>query len=497
MTVTARGPGAAAPAGWVLRSPISRWSSLRTKVTGIILALVVLLGLAIVLQTRYIMIPALEHQLQQRAISIARDMAARSADMVLTNDLFALHQLAMETSGLNDDVRYAFIVDRSGALLVHSFTEGFPAALLLANEVSGEERQSLRVFRTEEGTIRDVAVPIAGGIAGTARIGMGEHRLRQTVAGLVQRELAFTALTSLLGLAIGFYYLNAVLVRPLGGLVQSTAAVAGGDLSRNVRVGTHDEIGELAQAFNQMTEQLERSRRELKAKEDLRLQLLNRVITAQEDERRRIARELHDETGQYLTSLMLGLKAVEEARDMDTARRTSAALREMTEEALDVVRDLSLELRPGLLDDLGLVPALQRHTAEYQQRAGIEVDLCTTGMDDGMDGTQRLPGVVELTLYRIVQEALTNVARHSGARKAAVCISRSRDSVSATVEDDGRGFDVGELAGSESRRGRLGLFGMQERASLVGGRLAIESAPGSGTTVYVRLPLAAARGDVS
>ncbi len=169
----------------------------------------------------------------------------------------------------------------------------------------------------------------------------------------------------------------------------------------------------------------------------------------------------------------------------------------MTEEALDVVRDLSLELRPGLLADLGLVPALQRHTAEYQQRTGIEVDLSTTGMDDGMDGTQRLPGVVELTLYRIVQEALTNVARHSGARKAAVCISRSRDSVSATVEDDGRGFDVGELGGSESRRGRLGLFGMQERASLVGGRLAIESAPGSGTTVYVRLPLAAARGDVS
>lgn len=467
--------------------PINRWSSLRTKVSGLVVALVLLLGLAVTLQTRYIMIPALEHQLQLHAIAMGRDMAARSADMILTNDLFALHQLASEMRAHSEDMEYAFIVDPAGALVVHSFGEGFPPALLSANWVDREQRYNLRVFRSEAGIIHDVAVPIAGGIAGTARVGMNDRRLRQAVVQLVRRELAFTGLVLLLGLITGFYYLNGVLVRPLSRLVRTTAAVASGDLSTTVPDGPDDEIGELARAFNLMTGHLRRSRRELKAKEEMRLELLRRVITAQEEERRRISRELHDETGQYLTSLMLGLKTIEDAQSTEVTRKTAIALREISEQAFDAVHSLSLELRPGLLDDVGLVAALTRHASEYQRRTGIEVKLSAAAMDDGR---LRLSPDIELTLYRIVQEALTNVARHSGAAQARVLLYRDAHSVTAIVEDDGRGFDMAGFARSESRHGRLGLFGMEERASLIGGRLVVESAPGLGTTVLVRVPLA-------
>jgi signal transduction histidine kinase len=465
---------------------ISRWSSLKTKVSGLVVALVLLLGLAVILQTRYLMIPALEHQLQLHAIAMGRDLAARSADVVLTNNLFGLHQLAVEMREHSEDMEYAFIVDPAGMLVVHSFVEGFPPALLTANYADPEQRYNLRTFRSEVGVVHDVAVPIAGGIAGTARVGMSDRRLRQAVIQLVRRELAFTALVSLLGIATGFVYLNGVLVRPLSRLVRTTTAIADGDLATTFPDGPDDEIGELARAFNVMTGHLRRSSRELKAKEEMRLKLLSRVLTAQEEERRRISRELHDETGQYLTSLMLGLKTIEDAQSMEVTRKTAAALREMSEGAFEAVHSLSLELRPGLLDDIGLVAALRKHAADYERRTGIGVDFSVAGLDDQL----RLTPDMELTLYRIVQEALTNVARHSGAAQARVLLCRDEQSVTAIVEDDGKGFDLLELARSETRHGRLGLFGMEERASLIGGRFTVESSPGAGTTIVVRVPLA-------
>jgi signal transduction histidine kinase len=205
---------------------------------------------------------------------------------------------------------------------------------------------------------------------------------------------------------------------------------------------------------------------------------MQRVVTAQELERRRLARELHDETGQALTSILLGLKTVEEADDLGRVREAVASLRELTLATLQDVRRLAVELRPKALDDFGLVPALERLTDTFAEQTGLAVDFQPLLAED------RLPGEVETALYRIVQEALTNIVKHAHAHNVSIVLARKQRSVSAVVEDDGAGFDV-----SRTRDGGLGLVGMRERVELIGGRLTVETRPGAGTTLVAEVPL--------
>jgi two-component system, NarL family, sensor histidine kinase DevS len=206
---------------------------------------------------------------------------------------------------------------------------------------------------------------------------------------------------------------------------------------------------------------------------------LRRVVAAQELERKRLARELHDETGQALTSILLGLRTVEEAHDEQAMRAAVGTLRDLVVHTLQDVRRLAVELRPKALDDFGLVAALERLTLTFSEQTGIEVDL-----EPQLDGT-RLPGEIETVLYRIVQEALTNVLKHSQASHVSILLRRKDTSVTALIEDDGRGF-----VPEETREGGLGLLGMRERVSLLEGRLQIESSASSGTTLVVEVPLA-------
>ena len=202
---------------------------------------------------------------------------------------------------------------------------------------------------------------------------------------------------------------------------------------------------------------------------------LRRVIEGQELERRRLARELHDETGQALTSMLLGLKAVETAEDVPAAL---ASLRELVVATLQDVRRLAVELRPKALDDFGLVPAVERLAETFTDATGISVDF------ESQLGLDRLQPEVETTLYRIVQEALTNIAKHAGATRVSVLLVRRRGLVNALIEDDGHGFDADDEA-----RGGMGLAGMRERLALLDGRLTIESARDTGTSLFAEVPL--------
>jgi PAS domain S-box-containing protein len=220
----------------------------------------------------------------------------------------------------------------------------------------------------------------------------------------------------------------------------------------------------------------ERQKREA---ERVRTELLSRLVFAQEDERRRIARDMHDEFGEHLTALGLGIGRLKKmcADSADLAREVEAL--EATARSLDQDVDrLAWELRPTALDDLGLGAALTNYVQDWSDRVSIPAHLHTSGVLN-----ERLAPDVETTLYRIAQEALNNAAKYSRARRVEVILERRGDSVSLVVEDDGIGFD----SGAEAKGGGFGLVGMRERATLVGGSLEIESAPGRGTTVFVRI----------
>jgi signal transduction histidine kinase len=203
---------------------------------------------------------------------------------------------------------------------------------------------------------------------------------------------------------------------------------------------------------------------------------LQRVVEAQELERRRLARELHDETGQALTSILLGLKTLDDRVEDETLRPAVAELRELVVSTLQDVRRLAVELRPTALDDFGLVAALERLTDSYAEQTGIAVDFEAT-LPEG-----RLPPDVETALYRIVQECLTNVIKHARATRVSILLTRHGGVVKAVVEDDGTGFDP-----AAGRTGAIGLVGMRERLALLGGRLEVESSE-SGTTIAAEVP---------
>jgi PAS domain S-box-containing protein len=218
---------------------------------------------------------------------------------------------------------------------------------------------------------------------------------------------------------------------------------------------------------------------------EIRTRLLDQVISAQEEERGRIARELHDGAGQSLMALLVGLHAIETASVSDTAHDLARTYRGIAAQALDEVRRLAVGLRPSVLDDLGLAPAIDRYAAQYTQSYGIPVDIHITGLED-----TRLPSTVETTLYRIIQEALTNVAKHAGASIVSVVIERQPIGVHAIIEDDGCGFDVQAALHVPVATKHFGLHSMRERATLLNGTIAFESTPsGGGTTVYVTIPL--------
>jgi PAS domain S-box-containing protein len=229
-----------------------------------------------------------------------------------------------------------------------------------------------------------------------------------------------------------------------------------------------------------LSEQKRKQAEEMKQTETMHRLLLERTLSAQEEERRRIARELHDEAGQLLTSLLVGLRTLEDSRDIDDAKAKGHRLREITAQAIDEIGRLARGLHPTVLDDHGLGVALSRYVTEYAKTHNITVDLKLNELD-----SSDLPPAVQIGLYRILQEALTNVARHSGAKAASIIFVRSGTALQVAVTDNGCGFDT-ESATVSSRH--LGIQSMRERAAMLGGTVSFTS-NGTGTRILVQIPL--------
>jgi signal transduction histidine kinase len=286
--------------------------------------------------------------------------------------------------------------------------------------------------------------------------------------------------------------------KPIRLLTGVAERIASGDMAQPVPPLGEDEVGRLGRSLERMretireshetlerrveerTRELERLYRELAEHDRSRGELLRKVISAQEDERRRIARELHDETSQSLAAVAIALETAATLASGDVRRRLEDA-KSIAGRALEELHRLLFDLRPSVLDDLGLASAVRWYAERHLEPLGIAVRCEFSGLED------RLPPEIETTLFRVVQEALTNVEKHSSAETVLVqCAARERE-VTVEIEDDGKGFDPAAIGPSATGTG-LGLTGMRERVSLLGGRLTIDSSPGEGTRIVVAVP---------
>lgn len=444
--------------------------SLRKKMLIAIAGLILVLGTVGTAYARATLSSTAASELDRRALALANELEGYSVDLLLTNDIFSLHQRVRDLAANHEDIRYVAVFDETGALRASTFDGALPAGLRESNVASPGAGASIVTLHTTEGEIRDVAYPIQAGRLGEIRIGFTRQPVQSQVDTMTRNLLALTGIALVSGLSVA-WVLATVLIRPLARLAEGARAVGRGETYTQADLYGHPDLGEVAMAFDAMTKQL-------REKEEERAQLLARVLAAQEDERKRISRELHDDAGQALTSVIMGLTRIEVSAGAAELRAQAAEMRGTASHALHLVRDLARDLRPSTLDDLGLVAALGRYVADYGRKFGIETHFHAPGELD------RLRPEIETALYRIAQEALTNVARHAEAASVNVVLERRAGAIILVVEDDGKGFAMGP--GSPPG---LGLLGMEERASLVDGTLSVESEPGKGTVIFVQVPI--------
>jgi len=260
---------------------------------------------------------------------------------------------------------------------------------------------------------------------------------------------------------------------------------------RGLRVFERERQQQIEELNRARLEAQQRLAEEMAEREALRRELLRQAVWAQEEERRHIARELHDEAGQALTAMRWELTALEEAlprypEHHAEIRKRIEALRRLTEQVMEDLRQLTARLRPAVLDELGLAAALITYADDCSARYPFTVDVEVTGK------RKRLPSEIETALYRIAQEALTNVAKHAHAAHARVHLHIDKEEVRLTVSDDGVGMDVEEAQRAAACGRGWGLAGICERVQLLGGRLDLRSSPGAGTDVVVQVPLPSA-----
>jgi two-component system sensor histidine kinase UhpB len=292
--------------------------------------------------------------------------------------------------------------------------------------------------------------------------------------GFIVLATLFTLLTNMFLLRVSF--------RPLFHLLSTMRQVSAGKTQTRATVTSYDEeIGALASTFNSMLDRLEAARREQTML----------ILQAQEDERRRLGLELHDETGQNLTALLIHTEILNQSlQNLSTTQISEETrkqleqglqqLTQLTQRTLENIRVLAQQLRPSVLDDLGLLAAFRWLVEDSHQRLHLEISLSITGFEEM---GHPLPPAYETALFRIAQESLTNIARHAGTQRGKVSLKRDQQYIYLQISDDGCGYTL------QKRPDGSGIIGMRERAALLKGVLTIHSQPGLGTTVDVQLPL--------
>ncbi|MBN3525121.1 ATP-binding protein [Paenibacillus apiarius] len=432
-------------------------------------------------------------ELKKRGANIANNIAALCSDYILTDDQFSIHLLISQAQKANEDVRYILIINSNNGLVGDTFSGNLPKGILSAHTPDGLDGQQVAALTSDEGTIHDILVPIEGGDVGFVRVGMAETAAQTYIFSKIG-DLIFATLLVCIGTAGITYYVTRFITKPINNLVAVATGISAGKLSLRAKVASNDEVGKLAQAFNEMADSLISSNtevemllKELQDKERLRDTLILKLLAAQEDERKRISRELHDETSQALTSLMVTMRVLaNEAKDAEQQELLHAS-REIAASILREIRDLAVELRPPILDDMGLIPAIKKYVQKFEEKHDIAVNLFAPEDDIDIDSH------TAVALYRILQESLTNVVKHTAATQIEITMGIADHGIQLTIHDNGHGIRPEDFERARQQN-RIGIYGMKERAELLGGSFGVTTTSVGGTELRVSIPLKLEKG---
>ena len=448
---------------------------LRFKIMGLALGLVAISGTVTIYRVHDILVSNMKTILKEESVSVARELASHSKDYILINDLYGLTRLLKDIDNNRPEVRYAFVVDSHYEVLAHTFEDGFPLKLL-----TGEDRLNFQErttpLSTNEGIVWDTFYPILEGGNGGVRVGITETVMQRQITVFLRSLLLHTFAVMVIALILSVL-LTFIIVNPVKKLLGATRSIRRGHYDCIVDTFPQDEVGDLIEAFNAMLRQLQQADIDRQEKEQIRKEFLQRIISIQEQERKKVSRELHDQTGQALASIMVRLNVLDK-KNKSGLSEDIAALKKSLIEEMEAIHNLALELRPSVLDDMGLVPALELSLNQFRERHGLHVEFVAIGMEK-----ERADHCVETCVYRIIQESLTNIVKHADAGTVKILLEWRQEMIRCVIEDDGKGFDPDQVP-----RDRLGLYGMEERACLCGGRFNVDSDSGQGTMISFTIP---------
>jgi two-component system sensor histidine kinase UhpB len=323
-------------------------------------------------------------------------------------------------------------------------------------------------------TIGNAVIIILGAIIGTFLIG-----LLTNISTTLWHFILFASIGIVISLALNFILIQAAL-RPIRDLrlIVNRIQARQAEVAQLSLEDTDPDIHHLTVALNSLITQLESSNQQLRL-------LSERAINAQEEERKRIARSLHDDTGQSLSTLIINLERLENHLPEDQTELLTRlqSIRQMAKDSLECLRSIIYDLRPAILDDLGLLPAIRWYVRTNLEQAGIQVEL------EFPNELPDLPQSLATTLFRITQESVNNIIRHSQAQKACLTLGVQEGAVTLQIQDDGLGFDPARISQEAIHLQHWGLIGIQERIELVGGKLGLTSDPTHGTAITITVPL--------
>jgi signal transduction histidine kinase len=356
--------------------------------------------------------------------------------------------------------------------------------ILLKNYFIFSEKRETYYYEFAHEDIFLAVVPIQGGNGGKFMLGLSGKSMQEKLIKIRKPFIFSLILCLLIGIGIS-HFASKRLSKPIQEIMAAAQQIEKGNFRKRANVYYQDEIGKLATAFNHMTESLEKYQKEVGIKETQCGLLIDKLIKAQEEERKAISRELHDQLSQSLSALLLQVNSMNHSR-LKGVTSNKELLQKMENEIkniIDDVRRLAWSMRPSILDDYGLDSALARHVDEIRNLYNTKVDYQFESFS-----TARLPGNIEISLYRIAQEALKNAIRHSKASQISLVLIRKNEDITLLIEDNGEGIKKNDQDVA-ANNGSLGLIGMRERANLIGGSFIIESSSSKGTTIQVKIPL--------
>lgn len=451
--------------------------SLRVKVLGLVIFATLILGLPVIYFVNKDFSQQNNIQLRLMSKTIGEQLSSQSVNYILEDNIYALTGLLKSSLESDPDVAYIFIRNKRGEVIASTFNGGFPLGLLKVNNFNPKNSSTVKI-KTTKGTVYDSSIPILRGKLGTVRIGISSTRSNMVLYSLIKSILFVMIFAAVLAVILSGTIAWWVMT-PIVKLSGAFNIVKNGGYDVKLDIKRDDEIGRLTESFNEMVYNLKNASDEQIEIDNLRKNFITSVIKAQEEERKRIARDLHDQFAQMLAYIKIRFGLLKDLNDFKEAKSSMIQISEDLTNALDLVRDIAKSLMPGILDEMGLVSAIRSYIDDINKKsANFKVSLNAGNLDD-----KRFHPNVEINVYRIIQEALSNVILHSQADYAKISIEESEGKIKGGIEDFGIGF-VYDIVKNDS----FGIFGMMERAKLLGGDLEIESVPGRGTAVKFWVP---------